>query len=112
MNELTIVINGGITELDQVDEMLSIVDGVMIGRQAYHAPYFLAQLESRFLSGIDLPERRTVVARMLSYIERELAAGEKLNRITRHMLGLYAGQPGARAWRRTISENAMMYRRL
>ncbi|MDX1509341.1 MAG: tRNA-dihydrouridine synthase, partial [Woeseiaceae bacterium] len=77
-----------------------------IGRQAYHDPFFLAELEQRFLSGAQPPERRDVVERMLPYIERELEAGERLIRIVRHMLGLFAGQPGARAWRRTISENA------
>ena len=104
--ELEIVLNGGVRDVSQVGEIFEQVDGVMIGRQAYHDPYFLAELESSFLSGQQLPERREIVERMLPYIERELAAGERLNRITRHMLGLFAGQPGARAWRRTISENA------
>jgi tRNA-dihydrouridine synthase A len=104
--ELEIILNGGVTNSDQVDEILKYVDGVMIGRQAYHEPFFLAELEQGFLGQSPLPQRREIVERMLSYIESELAAGERLNRITRHMLGLFAGQPGARAWRRTISENA------
>ncbi len=104
--ELEIILNGGVTNAAQVDEILGQVDGVMIGRQAYHDPFFLAELEQRFLGQSDLPDRREIVERMLSYIEGELAAGERLNRITRHMLGLFAGQPGARAWRRSISENA------
>jgi tRNA-dihydrouridine synthase A len=104
--ELEIVLNGGVAEPGEVAEILAEVDGVMIGRRAYHDPYFLAQLEQRFLSGIALPSRRSVVERMLPYIERELAGGERLNRICRHMLGLFAGQPGARAWRRHISENS------
>ena len=103
---LTIILNGGIISLEQVDELLGKVDGVMIGRQAYHDPYFLAQLEQRFLSGAPLPDRRAVIAKMQAYIDRQLGSGETLGRITRHMLGLYAGQPGARLWRRTISENA------
>ncbi len=106
MDDLTIYLNGGITRLEEVDELLAQVDGVMIGRQAYHDPYFLAQLERRFLSGAPLPERRAVILRMQAYIDQQLSRGEKLGRMTRHMLGLYAGQPGARAWRRTISENA------
>lgn len=106
MDDLAIIINGGITDLDQVERLLQEVDGVMIGRQAYHDPYFLALLEQRFLSGATPPDRQAVIAGMQGYIERELGAGEKLGRITRHMLGLYSGQPGARAWRRTISENA------
>jgi len=104
--ELEIVLNGGVRDSEQVGEILDHVDGVMIGRQAYHDPYFLAELESRYLSGQQLPSRSEIVERMLPYVERELAAGERLNRITRHMLGLFAGQPGARAWRRSISENA------
>ena len=104
--ELEIVLNGGITTVEQVDEVLSRVDGVMIGRQAYHDPYFLAILEQHFNSRWRPPNRHAVVADMLPYIEKELARGERLGRITRHMLGLFAGQPGARAWRRYISENA------
>ena len=78
----------------------------MIGRRAYHEPYFLAELEQAYLSGKQPPDRRAVVTEMIPYIERELAEGERLNRITRHMLGLFARQPGARSWRRTISETA------
>jgi len=104
--ELEIVLNGGITTVEQVDEVLSMVDGVMIGRQAYHDPYFLAVLEQHFNPGWQPPDRQAVVSAMLAYIEKELARGERLGRITRHMLGLFAGQPGARAWRRSISENA------
>lgn len=104
--ELTIVLNGGIETLAQVEEVLSRVDGVMIGRQAYHHPYFLAELEKHFVPAWPLPDRHDIVHAMLPYIENALAAGEPLNRITRHMLGLFAGCPGARAWRRYISENA------
>ena len=104
--ELEIVLNGGVRDSEQVGEILDHVDGVMIGRQAYHDPYFMAELETRYLSGQQQPARSEIVERMLPYVERELVAGERLSRITRHMLGLFAGQPGARAWRRTISENA------
>jgi len=104
--ELEIVLNGGLTSADQVAGVLEHVDGVMIGRQAYHDPFFLAELEQRFLGQSPLPDRREIVERMMPYIESQLVAGERLNRITRHMLGLFAGQPGARAWRRSISENA------
>jgi tRNA-dihydrouridine synthase A len=103
---LKIVLNGGISDLDAVAEVLPQFDGVMIGRRAYHDPYFLAELEHRFLSGAELPERAQVVQRMLPYIEAQLAAGERMNRITRHMLGLFSNQPGARSWRRYLSENA------
>ena len=104
--ELEVILNGGITNSAEVEDVLGHVDGVMIGRRAYHDPYFLAELDERFLGQSRLPDRRKIVARMIPYIEGELAAGERLNRITRHMLGLFAGQPGARAWRRTLSENA------
>ena len=104
--ELEIILNGGLQALDQVDDMLKQVDGVMIGRQAYHHPYFLAELERHLNPDYSLPERRDIVEQMIPYIEQHLDQGEKLGRITRHMLGLFAGQPGARAWRRYLSENS------
>jgi len=104
--ELEIILNGGVQALDQVDEICAHVDGVMIGRQAYHHPYFLSELEQHLEPNYLLPDRRGIVERMLPYIEQQLDQGEKLSRITRHMLGLFAGQPGARAWRRHLSENA------
>jgi tRNA-dihydrouridine synthase A len=104
--ELEIILNGGISTLKQVDDVLHNVDGVMIGRQAYHDPYFLAVVEQHFNPDWRAPDRHAVVADMLPYIEKELARGERLGRITRHMLGLFAGQPGARVWRRHISEHA------
>ena len=104
--ELEIVINGGLTTTAQVDEVLEHVDGAMVGRQAYHQPYFLAELENHFNEAWDIPSRADVVEKILPYVERELAAGVPLNSISRHMLGLFAEQPGARAWRRYISEHA------
>jgi tRNA-dihydrouridine synthase A len=104
--ELQIVLNGGVKTLPQIDEILGKVDGVMIGREAYHNPYFLAQLEEHLNPDWSKPSRRDVVEQMLPYIERELAAGERLSRITRHMTGLFLGRPGARAWRRYLAENA------
>ncbi len=101
-----IEINGGFTALEPVAEALNHVDGVMIGRQAYHDPWFLALIEDRILGGRPPQDRRTVVEAMLPYVERQMTAGERLNRVTRHMLGLFAGQPGARAWRRHLSEHA------
>jgi tRNA-dihydrouridine synthase A len=104
--ELAIIANGGVDSLETAESLLDTLDGVMIGRRAYQDPFFLAKLEQRFLSGAEPPARRTVVERMLPYIERRLAEGERLNRITRHMLGLFANEPGARAWRRYLSEHA------
>ena len=103
--ELEIVLNGGVQDIEQIDELLQQIDGVMIGRQAYHHPYFLVEIEHHFRPEWPMPDRQTIVERMLPYIEEQLAEGERLSRITRHMLGLFAGQPGARAWRRPLAEN-------
>ena len=104
--ELEIHINGGLSSTEQIDDVLQHVDGAMIGRQAYHQPYFLAELEHHFNPQNSLPERGRIIGRMLPYVDSQLADGVPLGRITRHMLGLYAGQPGARSWRRYISEHA------
>ncbi|MGB5447710.1 MAG: tRNA dihydrouridine(20/20a) synthase DusA [Woeseiaceae bacterium] len=104
--QLEIVINGGLADIQQVEAVLQHVDGAMIGRQAYQQPYFLAELAHHFDPDWPLPERREIVHAMLPYVESVLADGESLHRVTRHMLGLFAGQPGARAWRRHISEHA------
>ncbi len=104
--DLEIVLNGGITEIQQVDAAIEKVDGAMIGRQAYHHPYFLAELEHHMHPQCALPDRIEVIEKMIPYIEGELQQGERLGRITRHMTGLFAGLPGARAWRRYLSEHA------
>ncbi len=104
--ELEVVINGGITDVQQTRDVLRHVDGAMIGRQAYQQPYLLAELEHELGSGRALPPRQSIVESMLPYVDAALQRGVPLNRMTRHMLGLFAGQPGARAWRRYLSENA------
>ncbi|MEM8684884.1 MAG: tRNA dihydrouridine(20/20a) synthase DusA [Pseudomonadota bacterium] len=104
--DLDIALNGGLTEVDQVKAALRQVDGVMIGREAYHNPYFLAELEQIDNPDFEPPERDEVVRQMLPYIDAQLARGVRLGSITRHMLGLFSGQGGARAWRRTLSEEA------
>ena len=103
---LEIVLNGGITDIEQVDLVLGQVDGIMIGRQAYHHPYFLSELEHHLNPEWEMPDRRAVIEQMMPYVESELRRGERLGRITRHMVGLFAGLPGARAWRRYLSEHA------
>jgi tRNA-dihydrouridine synthase A len=103
---LRIVLNGGINECAEAQEHLQHVDGVMIGRQAYHAPWFIAELDQALHATDELPERVAIVHAMRGYIERAIAEGAELKHVTRHMLGLFAGQPGARAWRRYLSENA------
>jgi tRNA-dihydrouridine synthase A len=103
---LTIVLNGGIKQLDAAAVHLGHVDGVMLGREAYHNPYVLAGVDARFFADPHpVPDRALIVERMLPYIEQERGAGTALNQIARHMLGLYQGVPGARAWRRHLSED-------
>ena len=104
--ELDIVLNGGITSLEEAQECLSMgFDGVMIGRAAYQTPFdLLAPVDSQIFCGQQTNKSRIEVARaMLPYISRMTSRGIRLHRITRHMLGLFAGQRGARMWRRTLS---------
>jgi len=102
---LHIDINGGIETVEQAQQHLMHVDGVMVGRAAYHNPYSLAQADT-LLFGDEhpIPSRHDVIHQMLPYIEQRLSAGQPLKSITRHLLGLFQGQPGARAWRRYLSE--------
>lgn len=100
-------INGGITTLEQVEEHLQKVDAVMIGRAAYDHPYLFAECDRRIYSENTTPLTRHQVAEaMLPYIEHWIGQGTPLNKISRHMLLLFNGQPGSRAWKRHISENA------
>ncbi len=103
--QLAVVINGGITTVAQVQTHLAQLDGVMLGRAAYHDPYLLAQIEHA-LYGEPLPTRESVLQHLRPYVEAELARGTALKHISRHLLGLYQGEPGARAFRRTLSEGA------
>lgn len=104
---LPVIVNGGLREPRAVLEALSWCDGVMLGREAYHRPYVLAELHQALHPGSGpLPGRAAILERMQRYAERELAAGGRLAAISRHMLGLYAGQPGAREYRRALSEGA------
>ena len=104
---LEFVINGGFKTLDAADEQLQFLDGVMIGREAYQNPWLLADADPRFFTkAAPHTSRRQVVEAMLPFIERQLASGIPLIRMTRHMLGLFHGQFGARAWRRHLSQNA------
>lgn len=104
---LEIILNGGVHTLQQAREHLGGVDGVMIGRAAYDNPYLLAEVDSLIYGDHHAPlSREQVLEGMFPYIRRELAAGTRLNNITRHMMGLYHGRPGSRAWRRHISEHA------
>jgi len=103
----SVVINGGISTLEACAAHLEQVDGVMLGREAYQNPWLLAQVDRR-LFGLDngVNSRDDVIDALLPYIESQLGAGARLNHITRHVLGLYQGVPGARKFRRHLSENA------
>jgi len=105
--ELAVHINGGIKTLAEAAGHLRQVDGVMIGRAAYHDPYLLAAVDARFMGDpTPQPTRHQVIERLLPYVEDELARGTRLQQISRHLLGLFQGRPGARAWRRYLSEHA------
>ncbi len=105
--DLTIILNGGLRNLDQAEDELRRVDGVMIGRAAYENPYLLADADRRFFgSDTPLPSRHQVIRAFLPYVENQLQQGTPLHCMTRHVLGLFQGIPGARAWRRHLSEHA------
>ena len=106
--ELHLSINGGLTSLDAVEAQLVTMDGAMVGRAAYHDPAaILMQADSRIWGRADgCPDVEVAALRMIPHIERHLDEGGRLHQVTRHMLGLFAGRPGARGWRRTLSERA------
>ena len=107
--ELTIVINGGVTTHEAIATQLERVDGVMIGRAAYHNPYLVAEAEE-YIFGEPAPQRTRaeIVEALVPYAEAQLAQGVGLRAIARHVLGLYHGAPGARAWRRILSDAALL----
>ena len=105
--ELTIVINGGIKTLDDTLMHLAKVDGVMIGREAYSNPYLLAEVDQHvFGDSHPIPSRTAIAEQYIDYCVKQMDKGSRLNHLSRHILGLYQGEPGARAFRRHISENA------
>jgi tRNA-dihydrouridine synthase A len=102
--ELTIVINGGVASLDAAAAHLEAVDGVMLGRAAYHEPALLGEVDRRFFASAAPPVApETAVERYLPYVLDQLARGVRLASMTRHMLGLFHGRPGARGWRRMLT---------
>jgi tRNA-dihydrouridine synthase A len=101
--QLTIIMNGGINTLAAVEQHLQNVDGVMIGREAYHNPFFLSELEEKYFNQA-LPTRFEIINKFIPYIEEQLKNEIKLSSMTRHILGLFQGQKGAKVWRRTLSE--------
>ncbi len=104
---LEIILNGGITTLDMAEHSLTHVDGVMLGREIYHNPYLLAQVDQRFFAASIVPKTRTeVVLALIPYIQAQREQGVRFNSISRHILGLFHGVAGARNWRRYLSEHA------
>jgi tRNA-dihydrouridine synthase A len=105
---LPVIVNGGLRTAASALEALAWCDGVMLGREAYHRPYVLSELERALHGGAGLepPSREALIERMARYAQRQLEQGDPLSAITRHMLGLYAGEPGARDYRRLLSEGA------
>lgn len=105
--QLEIIINGGIDSLDAAIDLLDHVDGVMLGREVYHNPYSLSEVDSRlFGEESQIKTRQEVILALIPYVQQQLLQGVRLNAIARHLLGLFHGVDGARAWRRHISENA------
>ncbi len=103
---LQIVINGGIDSFDSVKNHLEHVDGVMLGRAAYHTPWLLAECQQQLFDQQNIKTREDIIESMNLYIERQVSMGVAVKHISRHLLGLFQGLPGARAWRRFLSENA------
>ena len=100
-----IIINGGITSVDQIKPHLEKTDGVMIGRAAYHTPYLLADIEREIFNNEEIPSRQDVIEQLIPYVKDEIKKGTRLNQIMRHTLGLFHGQSGASHWKRYLSEN-------
>ena len=100
-----IIINGGITSIEEINNHLKKTDGVMIGRAAYHSPYLLAEIEKEIFKNKTIPSRQEVIENLIPYVKDELKKGTRLNQIMRHTLGLFHGQTGASYWKRYLSEN-------
>jgi tRNA-dihydrouridine synthase A len=105
--ELIIIINGGIANLNDAQDHLHHVDGVMLGRAAYQTPWILHDVDTRFFGAEAAKTPEAVVERMKPYIAGQLARGVWLQHITRHMLGLFHGIPGGKHWRRVLSQDAI-----
>ena len=100
-----IILNGGIDSIDKIKIHLEKVDGIMIGRAAYHSPYFLAEVEKKFFNNNHIPTRSEVMEKMIPYILLETKKGTRLNQIMRHTIGLFYGQKGSTYWKRYLSKN-------
>ena len=103
--DLEIVINGGITSVDQIKNHLNKTDGVMIGRSVYHSPYLLADIENEIFNNQEILSRQEVIEKLVPYVKEEIKKGARMNQIMRHTLGLFHGQTGSSFWKRYLSEN-------
>ena len=103
--DLEIIINGGITSVDQIKNHLNKTDGVMIGRSVYHSPYLLADIENEIFNNQEIPSRQEVIEKLVPYVKEEIKKGTRMNQIMRHTLGLFHGQTGSSFWKRYLSEN-------
>ena len=104
---LEIIINGGITNTEQIKEHLKSCDGVMIGRAIYQNPYFLAEIENKIFNNNKVLSRTEVAEQLVEYVQEEVKKGTRVNQIMRHTVGLYHGQNGANKWKRYLSDNMM-----
>tara|TARA_B110000196_G_scaffold134157_2_gene116304 strand:+ start:115 stop:1119 length:1005 start_codon:yes stop_codon:yes gene_type:complete len=105
--DLEIIINGGISKIDEIKNHLKLCDGVMIGRSIYQNPFSLVDIEKKIFNTKDQPTREEVAEKLLEYLEKEIKLGTKVNHIMRHTVGLYHGQIGSKDWKRYLSDNMM-----
>ena len=105
--DLEIIINGGITNIEDINLHLNKCDGVMIGRAIYQNPYFLTDIEKNIFKNANVPTRSEVAKETLKYLEEEVKLGTKVNHVMRHTVGLYHGQVGSKEWKRYLSDNMM-----
>jgi tRNA-dihydrouridine synthase A len=105
--DLEIIINGGISKIDEIKNHLTSCDGVMIGRSIYQNPYSLVEIENEIFGTKERPTREEIAEKLLEYLEKEVKLGTKVNHIMRHTVGLYHGQIGSKDWKRYLSDNMM-----
>jgi len=105
--DLEIIINGGISKIEEIKNHLKKCNGVMIGRAIYQNPYFLTEIEKEIFDTKINPTREQIVEELLKYLEKEIKIGTKVNHIMRHTVGLYHGQIGSKNWKRYLSDNMM-----
>jgi len=105
--DLEIIINGGISKIDEINSHLNHCDGVMIGRSIYQNPYSLVEIEKEIFNTEVNPTREQVAEQLLEYVGKEVKLGTKVNHIMRHTVGLYHGQIGSKEWKRYLSDNLM-----